>query len=44
MKPGTSVIREGAAIMKLVNLILNVLWLIFCGIWMALAYTLAALI
>lgn len=30
--------------MKLLNLLLNLLWLIFCGIWMALAYTLAALI
>ncbi|WP_156726478.1 YccF domain-containing protein [Streptomyces apocyni] len=30
--------------MKLINLILNLLWLIFCGIWMALAYTVAALI
>jgi uncharacterized membrane protein YccF (DUF307 family) len=30
--------------MKLFNLLLNVLWLIFCGIWMAIAYTLAALV
>ncbi|MET8283900.1 YccF domain-containing protein [Streptomyces sp. NPDC048448] len=30
--------------MKLLSLILNILWLIFCGIWMALAYTVAALI
>lgn len=30
--------------MKVLNLLLNLLWLIFCGIWMALAYTLAALI
>lgn len=30
--------------MKLFNLLLNILWLIFCGIWMALAYTLAALV
>ncbi|MHC0431575.1 YccF domain-containing protein [Streptomyces sp. O3] len=30
--------------MKLINLILNLLWLIFCGIWMAIAYTVAALI
>ncbi|MEU0069645.1 YccF domain-containing protein [Streptomyces sp. NPDC006332] len=26
------------------NLLLNILWLIFCGIWMAIAYTLAALV
>ncbi|MFH9075582.1 YccF domain-containing protein [Streptomyces alboflavus] len=26
------------------KLILNIIWLIFCGIWMALAYTVAALI
>ncbi|MGW3632790.1 YccF domain-containing protein [Streptomyces sp. NPDC005122] len=38
------VIREGAAIVKLLSLILNILWLVFCGIWMALAYTVAALI
>ncbi|EKX67948.1 putative membrane protein [Streptomyces ipomoeae 91-03] len=31
-------------IMKLFNLLLNILWLIFCGIWMALAYTVAALV
>ena len=30
--------------MKLFNLLLNILWLIFCGIWMALAYTVAALV
>jgi uncharacterized membrane protein YccF (DUF307 family) len=30
--------------MKLLSVVLNVLWLIFCGIWMALAYTLAALV
>ena len=30
--------------MKLFSFLLNVLWLIFCGIWMALAYTLAALV
>jgi len=30
--------------MKLFNLLLNILWLVFCGIWMALAYTLAALV
>ncbi|MFW6720978.1 YccF domain-containing protein [Streptomyces sp. MAR4 CNY-716] len=30
--------------MKLFNLLLNVLWLIFCGIWMAIAYTIAALV
>ncbi|MEU6082062.1 YccF domain-containing protein [Streptomyces sp. NPDC047108] len=27
-----------------INLILNVLWLIFCGIWMAIAYAVAALV
>ncbi|MPY53036.1 YccF domain-containing protein [Streptomyces acidicola] len=30
--------------MKLFNLLLNILWLIFCGIWMAIGYTLAALV
>lgn len=30
--------------MKLFNFLLNVLWLVFCGIWMALGYALAALI
>ncbi len=30
--------------MKLFNLLLNILWLVFCGIWMALAYTAAALV
>ncbi|GAA2639153.1 YccF domain-containing protein [Streptomyces vastus] len=30
--------------MKLFNLLLNILWLIFCGIWMALAYVVAALV
>ena len=30
--------------MKPNNLVLNVLWLIFCGIWMAIAYLIAALI
>ncbi|MEU9915284.1 YccF domain-containing protein [Streptomyces sp. NPDC051001] len=30
--------------MSLLKFLLNLLWLIFCGIWMALAYTLAALI
>ncbi|MEV0218729.1 YccF domain-containing protein [Streptomyces sp. NPDC050704] len=30
--------------MKLLSLLLNVLWFVFCGIWMALAYTLAALV
>jgi uncharacterized membrane protein YccF (DUF307 family) len=30
--------------MKLFNLLLNILWLVFCGIWMALAYTVAALV
>ncbi|GAA3033601.1 YccF domain-containing protein [Streptomyces glomeratus] len=30
--------------MKLVNLLLNILWLFFCGIWMAIGYLIAALI
>ncbi|MCW7946828.1 membrane protein [Streptomyces hygroscopicus] len=30
--------------MKLVNLLLNILWLVLCGIWMALGYLIAALI
>ncbi|RMB80333.1 YccF domain-containing protein [Streptomyces shenzhenensis] len=30
--------------MKPINLVLNVLWLILCGIWMAIAYAVAALI
>ncbi|MEE1809945.1 YccF domain-containing protein [Streptomyces sp. BE133] len=30
--------------MKLVQLILNVLWVVFCGFWMALGYLLAAII
>lgn len=30
--------------MKLVQLILNILWVILCGFWMALGYLLAALI
>ncbi|MFD8007303.1 YccF domain-containing protein [Streptomyces mirabilis] len=30
--------------MKLFSFLLNVLWLVFCGIWMAIAYTLAALV
>ncbi|MEU1600998.1 YccF domain-containing protein [Streptomyces sp. NPDC005708] len=30
--------------MKLINLLLNILWLLFCGIWMAIAYLIAALI
>jgi uncharacterized membrane protein YccF (DUF307 family) len=30
--------------MKMIDFVLNVLWLIFCGIWMALGYLLAALI
>ncbi|SHK55325.1 YccF domain-containing protein [Actinacidiphila paucisporea] len=30
--------------MGVLRLVLNVLWLIFCGIWMAIAYTVAALI
>jgi uncharacterized membrane protein YccF (DUF307 family) len=30
--------------MKVISLVLNVLWLVFCGIWMAIAYVIAALI
>ncbi|MFF0556185.1 YccF domain-containing protein [Streptomyces sp. NPDC004266] len=30
--------------MKLFNLLLNIIWLVFCGIWMAIAYLVAALI
>lgn len=30
--------------MKVFNLLLNILWLVFCGIWMALGYLIAALI
>lgn len=30
--------------MKLFSFLLNVLWFVFCGIWMAIAYTLAALV
>ncbi|MGP3950284.1 YccF domain-containing protein [Streptomyces sp. 7N604] len=30
--------------MKVISLVLNVLWLVFCGIWMAIAYAIAALI
>nr|WSZ97791.1 YccF domain-containing protein [Streptomyces sp. NBC_00857] len=30
--------------MKLIELILNILWLAFCGIWMALGYVLAAIL
>ncbi|AWW42507.1 MULTISPECIES: YccF domain-containing protein [Streptomyces] len=30
--------------MKLFNMLLNILWLVFCGIWMAIAYTVAALV
>lgn len=30
--------------MRAIDLVLNIIWLIFCGIWMALGYALAALI
>lgn len=30
--------------MSVLRLVLNVIWLVFCGLWMALAYVLAALI
>ncbi|MFG2634378.1 YccF domain-containing protein [Streptomyces sp. NPDC048362] len=30
--------------MKVLNLLLNILWLVFCGFWMALGYLVAALI
>ncbi|MFD7596947.1 YccF domain-containing protein [Kitasatospora sp. NPDC059812] len=30
--------------MKVIEFVLNVIWLIFCGIWMAIAYTVAGII
>jgi len=30
--------------MRVLNFVLNVIWLLFCGLWMALAYAVAALI
>ncbi|MFJ1753134.1 YccF domain-containing protein [Kitasatospora sp. NPDC088134] len=30
--------------MKLINFLLNVIWLLFCGLWMALGYALAGII
>ncbi|MFI6022001.1 YccF domain-containing protein [Streptomyces sp. NPDC051287] len=30
--------------MKVFNLLLNILWLVFCGLWMAIGYAIAALI
>ncbi|KJK56914.1 membrane protein [Saccharothrix sp. ST-888] len=30
--------------MKLIEFVLNILWLIFCGIWMAIGYALAGII
>ncbi|RDG39511.1 YccF domain-containing protein [Streptomyces corynorhini] len=30
--------------MKLIELILNILWLVFCGIWMAIGYVIAAVV
>ncbi|WP_037575167.1 YccF domain-containing protein [Phaeacidiphilus oryzae] len=30
--------------MKVIDFVLNILWLVFCGIWMSLGYLLAALI
>ncbi|MEU6596856.1 YccF domain-containing protein [Streptomyces flaveolus] len=30
--------------MKVFNLLLNILWLLFCGLWMAIGYLIAALI
>ncbi|MET9733827.1 YccF domain-containing protein [Streptomyces sp. NPDC006458] len=30
--------------MKLFNLLLNIIWVVFCGIWMAIGYLIAALI
>ncbi|MFD4504443.1 YccF domain-containing protein [Streptomyces sp. NPDC058457] len=30
--------------MKVFNLLLNILWLVFCGFWMAIGYAIAALI
>ncbi|GLX52953.1 hypothetical protein Shyhy01_59030 [Streptomyces hygroscopicus subsp. hygroscopicus] len=31
-------------IMKVFNLLLNILWLVFCGIWLSIGYLVAALI
>ncbi|GGQ62548.1 YccF domain-containing protein [Kitasatospora griseola] len=30
--------------MKLINFLLNVIWLLFCGLWMAIGYALAGII
>ncbi|GAA0662561.1 hypothetical protein GCM10010193_12360 [Kitasatospora atroaurantiaca] len=30
--------------MKVIGFVLNVLWLIFCGIWMAIGYAIAGII
>ncbi|MFD7901616.1 YccF domain-containing protein [Kitasatospora sp. NPDC059722] len=30
--------------MKVIDLVLNILWLIFCGIWMAIGYVIAGII
>jgi uncharacterized membrane protein YccF (DUF307 family) len=30
--------------MKVFNLLLNIIWLVFCGLWMAIGYLIAALI
>jgi len=30
--------------MKLIHLVLNILWLVFCGLWMAIAYVVAGII
>ncbi|MBL1081563.1 YccF domain-containing protein [Streptomyces actinomycinicus] len=30
--------------MKVFNLLLNIVWLVFCGLWMAIAYLIAAVI
>ncbi|MDH6137454.1 uncharacterized membrane protein YccF (DUF307 family) [Kitasatospora sp. MAA4] len=30
--------------MKMIELILNVIWLVFCGIWMAIAYVAAGIV
>ncbi|MFJ1793649.1 YccF domain-containing protein [Kitasatospora griseola] len=30
--------------MKLINFLLNVIWLLFCGLWMAIGYVLAGII
>jgi uncharacterized membrane protein YccF (DUF307 family) len=35
---------EAADAVRVINVVLNVIWLIFCGLWMAIGYAIAALI